>query len=315
MLRVTPAFDSAKLMRDRDLPTPVTTVRRTTFTVLAGAVERPSGRLGVVLTLIVILMAVLAPQLTAIDPFALAGESLRSPSPGHWLGTDALGRDLLSGVLFGARSSLLVATAVSVLAFVCGVSVGLVGGYMGGWIDDVLVRTTELMQVMPRFLLVIVVLALFGPGLDRLVLTLGFTSWPVLARVVRSETMVLRDIDFVIAARASGAGAAHILWRSVLPNVMPTAIVVVGLLFGQVLLIEASLGFLGLGDPNAMSWGLLAGQAQPLLRVAWWLSVFPGVAITVAVLGVNLMADSMSMTVRRKSVRFGVAERAPVAGD
>ena len=201
---------------------------------------------------------------------------------------------MFSGVLYGARTSLLVAALVSALTLACGMLVGMIGGYMGGWIDDVLFRVTELMQVLPRFFLVIVVLALVGPGIDRLVLTLGLTSWPVLARVVRGEVLALRHADFVIAAEASGATSTRILWRSILPHVLPSAFVVIGLLFGQVLLLEASLGFLGLGDPNVMSWGLLAGQAQPLLRVAWWLPLFPGLAITFAVLGVSLLADALS---------------------
>lgn len=245
------------------------------------------------------LVALLAPWLVTVDPFALTGPSLGSPSGEHWMGTDALGRDVFSGVLYGARTSLLVASAVSIITLVCGMLIGLVGGYAGGWLDAILLRLTELLQVLPRFFLVIVVVALLGPGTDHLILTLGLTSWPVLARVVRGEVLILRHADFIVAAESSGATHSHILWRSILPNVLPSAVVITGLLFGQVLLIEASLGFLGLGDPNAMSWGLLAGQAQPLLRVAWWLSLFPGLAITGAVLGVNLVADAVASTDQR----------------
>lgn len=141
----------------------------------------------------------------------------------------------------------------------------------------------------------IVAIALFGPGLDRVVLTLGLTSWPVLARVVRGEVVAMRDLAFVSAAEATGASPARILWHELLPNVLPNVVVLLCLLFGQVLLVAASLGFLGLGDPNALSWGLLAGQAQGLLRVAWWLALFPGLAIMVTVLGVNLLADALSV--------------------
>ena len=158
--------------------------------------------------------------------------------------------------------------------------------------DDALMRITELFQVVPRFFLVVVAVALFGPGIDRIVLTLGLTSWPVLARVIRGEVLTMRELDFIVAARASGATGTRILWREPLPNVMPSVAVLLGLLFGQVILVEASLGFLGLGDPNSVSWGLLAGQAQGFLRVAWWLAVFPGLAIAAAVLGVNLLADA-----------------------
>lgn len=255
---------------------------------------RPSGRIGGTLTGFVVILALLAPLLTAVDPFALVGSALSTPSASHWMGTDALGRDLLSGILFGARTSLAVAGAVSALALACGVLVGLISGYAGGWIDESLLRISELLQVLPRFFLVIVVVALAGPGIERFVLTLGLTSWPVLARVVRGEVLALREMDFVIAAKAGGASSARILWRSIMPHVLPSSLVVSGLLFGQVLLLEASLGFLGLGDPNVMSWGLLAGQAQPLLRVAWWLPLFPGLAITCAVLGVSLLTDALA---------------------
>jgi len=208
------------------------------------------------------------------------------------MGTDALGRDLFSGVVHGARTSLFVAGAVCALAMACGAIVGMTAGWRGGLVDDLLMRATELLQVLPRFFLVVVAVALLGPGVDRLVLTLGLTTWPVLARVMRGEVAAMRDLDFVMAARATGARDARIVWRELLPNVLPSAAVMLGLLFGQVILIEASLGFLGLGDPNSVSWGLLAGQAQGYVRVAWWLSVFPGLAIAAAVLGVNLLADS-----------------------
>lgn len=284
-------YDSASRLSDRGR---VVVNRSLAGTTWSRAIRRLSGRLGMVLTLFVVATAIAAPFLTRIDPFALAGDSLVAPNATHWMGTDALGRDLFSGIVFGARTSLVVAAAVSALAFIVGMVFGLVGGYVGGWVDDVLLRLTELTQVLPRFFLVIVVVALWGPGMDHLVWTLAIASWPLIARVVRGEVLALRQLDFVVAAEASGASISHILWRVVLPNVLPGALVIVGLLFGQVILIESSLGFLGLGDPNAMSWGLLAGQAQPLLRVAWWLSVFPGLAITSAVLGINLLADALS---------------------
>lgn len=252
----------------------------------------PGGRIGAALTATTLLMAVLAPVLATDDPFALAAPPLLPPSLSHLMGTDSIGRDLFSGVLYGARTSLLVAASVSLLAFLCGALVGLTAGWSGGLLDDLLMRMTELFQVVPRFFLVVVAVALFGPGVDRVVLTLGLSSWPVLARVIRGEVLALRGLDFIVAARASGASGMRIAWRALLPHVMSSAVVILGLLFGQVILLEASLGFLGLGDPNALSWGVLAGQAQGFVRVAWWLALFPGLAIVVAVLGVNLLADA-----------------------
>lgn len=266
-------------------------MRRSTF---AAVVALPAGKAGLALMGVTLVTALLAPVLATTDPYALTGPTLAPPSLTHLMGTDALGRDMFSGVVYGARTSLLVAFAVGALAFVCGVGIGMLAGYRGGLLDDVLMRITELFQVLPRFFLVVVAIALFGPGIDRLVLILGLTSWPVLARVVRGVVLTMRDLDFVRAAEATGATEARILWHEVLPNVLPSALVLLGLLFGQVLLIEASLGFLGLGDPNALSWGVLAGQAQGFLRVAWWLPLFPGLAITMAVLGLNLLADALS---------------------
>ena len=236
--------------------------------------------------------ALLAPLLAPFDPFALAGAPLRAPDATHLCGTDALGRDLLSGLLYGARTSLALALAVGALVFVIGVSIGLVSGWKGGVVDDLLMRFTEAFQVLPLFFLAAVFIAVLGPGLERVALLLGLTSWPGLARVVRSETFSLREREFVLAARALGASTARILLRELLPNVMPAALVVVGMTVSRALLIDAGLGFLGLGDPNLMSWGYLASQAQPFLRQAWWLALFPGLAVAVFVLGLNLLADA-----------------------
>lgn len=253
-----------------------------------------SGRLGLGCAVLVVFAALFGGLLAPYDPFVIAGGSLVPPSRGHLMGTDALGRDVLSGVLFGARSSLFVAGSVGLIALAVGCAVGMVAGYRGGWVDDALMRITELFQVIPRFFFAVIAIALFGPGTDRLILTLGITSWPMLARVVRSEVIVMRELDYVRASKAMGAGAAHIAWRQLAPNLAPTVAVSLGLLIGQVLLLDATLGFLGLGDPTAVSWGMMASQAQGLLRVAWWLGFFPGLAITITVLSANLLADALS---------------------
>ncbi len=260
----------------------------------ARVLRTPTGIIGALTTLCWLVVGVAAPVLAPFDPFSADGPSLGPPSSAHPLGTDALGRDLLSGVIWGARTSLLVAGGVAVLVLFIGTLVGLVSGYRGGWLDDVLMRGTEAFQVLPRFFLALVVIAFFGPGLDRLVLVLGVTSWPLLARVVRAEVFSLRHREFVDAARVHGASAFRILVREILPNALPPAIALLGLVVAQVILIEASLGFLGLGDPNVTSWGALASEAQRFLRVAWWLSLFPGLAILLAVLGLNLLGDAVT---------------------
>jgi peptide/nickel transport system permease protein len=262
---------------------------------LAARVLRSSvGLVGALTTLCWLVVGIAAPLLAPFDPFAIEGPALGAPSGAHPLGTDALGHDLLSGVVWGARTSLVVATGVVLLVVVIGTAVGLVAGHRGGWLDDVLMRGTELFQVLPRFFLALVVIAFWGPGLDRLVLVLGVTSWPLLARVVRAEVLALRHREFVEAARVHGASEVRILLREILPNVLPPALALLGLVVAQVILIEASLGFLGLGDPNAISWGALASEAQRFLRVAWWLSLFPGLAILLAVLGLNLLGDTVT---------------------
>lgn len=252
----------------------------------------PAGVLAIVLTVAVFAVALLADVLSPGSPFQPVGPPLEAPSWDFPMGTDDLGRDMLAGIIHGTRTSLLVAVLVGLVALAIGVVVGTVSGYRGGLVDDALMRLTELFQVLPRFFLAIVVIAVFGPGIDRLILVLGLTSWAMLARVVRAEVMSLRQREFVEASIASGASATRIVVREILPNALPAVVVFLGLLVAQVILLEASLGFIGLGDPSNISWGYLAGQAQRFLRVAWWMSFFPGMAIVLAVLGFNLLGDA-----------------------
>lgn len=263
--------------------------------VLARAPRRLTAVVGAVMTIGFAVVALAAPVLAPADPFAIDGPSLAGPSLAHPMGTDALGRDLLSGVMFGLRTSMVVAAATGVIVAAVGLSVGVTSGLLGGGADGALMRLTELFQVMPRFFLALAVIALFGPGIDRVVVVLGLTSWPLLARVVRSEVLSLREREFVEAARASGASSWRIAWRELLPNVAPTTVAVLGLTVAQAMLIEASLGFVGLGDPEQISLGFLSSQAQRFLRVAWWLSVFPGAAMVAVVLAVNLVGDALVM--------------------
>lgn len=273
---------------------------------LTAVVARRSGMIGLSVMAAMVLAGLLAPVLATADPFAISGSALEAPSTSHLMGTDALGRDLFSGVLYGARASLTLAIAGGLLAFLCGTTVGVVAGYRGGIVDEGLMRITELFQVMPRFFLVVVAIALFGPGSERVVLILGLTSWAVLARVVRTEVLATRNLDFVLSSEALGATRTHLFLRVLLPHVLPAALVMLGLLFGQLLLVEASVGFIGLGDPSALTWGVLAGQAQGYMRSAWWLPLFPGLAITVAVIGFNLLTDAVADIARAGT---GRAER------
>ena len=253
----------------------------------------PTGIAGVTLTIAVVLVGAFAGLLAPSDPFTTVGPALRGPSAAHLMGTDDLGRDVRSGGLHGLRTSAIVATVAVLLASAIGVVVGAVAGYRGGRVDDALMRVTEIFQACPRFFLAIVAVALMGASLEIVILVLGFTSWPVLARVVRAETLSLREREFVEAAKALGASDTRVLLRHVLPSVLPAAWVVMSLLAASVILLEASLSYLGLGDPNVMSLGYLANNAQRFMRVAWWMAVFPGLAIVVAVLGLSLISDAV----------------------
>ncbi len=261
---------------------------------LRRVLRNPAGLLGLVITVALVGVAVFAAQLAPSDPFRTVAPPLQAPSDAHLMGTDNLGRDVLSGVIHGARTSSQVVLWVVAMATVIGVAVGAVAGFRAGLVDDLLMRFTDLFQSVPRFFLALLVIALFGAGVDNLILVLGLTSWPLLARVVRADALSLRERDFVAAARSLGASDARILARHVLPNLLPSVIVVVSLLGSRIILLEASLSFIGLGDPNVMSWGYLTSNAQRFLRVAWWMSVFPGAAIALGVLGINLLGDAFN---------------------
>jgi peptide/nickel transport system permease protein len=256
--------------------------------------RHPAGILGLFLTAVVVVAGLLANVISSPDPFRTVADPLRAPSHAHLMGTDNLGRDMFSAVVHGARTSMVVVLGVAAIASVVGLAVGVVSGYRGGWVDDVLMRITELFQAIPRFFLVLLIVALFGAGIDNLIYVLALTSWPTLARVTRSEALSLRDREYVDSARAIGATDRRIVLRHILPNVLPTALVVIALTGSRVILLEASLSFLGLGDPSVMSWGYLVSNAQRFLRVAWWMSVFPGLAIAISVLGINLMSDALN---------------------
>lgn len=267
-------------------------------------VGTPAGVVGLVLTLTVVLMALLADVIAPGDPFASAGTALRPPSLDHLMGTDNLGRDIFRSVVHGARTSMTIVGSVILISSVIGVTIGAIAGYQGGRVDDLLMRVAEIFQSLPTFFLALLVVGLFGSTQRNLILFLGLTLWVLLARVVRAETLSLRQREFVEAARAAGAPVWRILLRHVVPNVLPSALVVIStLLASTVILIEAGLSFIGLGDQTQMSWGFLIDNAEPFLRVAWWMSVFPGLAIVVAVLGLNLLGDGLNEAINPSPAR------------
>ncbi|MEJ7772344.1 MAG: ABC transporter permease [Geodermatophilaceae bacterium] len=254
-------------------------------------VGTPSALIGCGLMAVVLVASLLADTIAPGDPFASSGPGLLPPSADYLMGTDNFGRDIAGAIVHGLRTSMTIVFWVVLISLVIGLTVGILSGYRGGWLDDVLSRLTEVFQAIPLFFLALLVVGFFGSGIDNLILLLGFTSWELLARVVRAETLSLRKLEFVEAARSSGASATRIMLGHILPNVLPAAAVVMALVGSRVILIEAALSFIGLGDPNEVSLGYLIFGAQPFLRVAWWMSVFPGLAIVIAVLAINLTGD------------------------
>lgn len=252
--------------------------------------------IGLVILSIVILCAISAPFLFPRSPWAMVQRPFLPPftMDGLPLGTDALGRDVLSGLFHGARVSLLVGLVSTIVALVIGIPIGALAGYFGGVVDDALMRFTEFFQTIPSFALAIVLLAIFQPTLSYIILAIAIVSWPPVARLVRGEVLSLRGREFVEAAILSGQGHLRIIFMQVLPNALPPIIVLASLMVATAILLESSLSFLGLGDPNVMSWGYMIGAARTVLRTAWWLSFIPGVAILLTVLALNLIGEGLN---------------------
>ncbi len=249
---------------------------------------------GAALTGVFLVVAAGAPFFAPGDPLRIGTHPLHPPSGSFIFGTDDLGRDVLKGIVHGARTSLIVGLFAAVTAGLTGVLVGGAAGYFGGLLDEALMRLTELVQVLPRFFLALVGVALFGPSLGSIVLLIGLTSWPLTARLFRGEVLRLREREYVVASRALGARDRRILIREVFPNALPPVIAHVSLQVASAILIEAGLAFLGLGDPTVVSWGAMLQNAQRFMRQAWWLAAFPGLALSLAVLGINLIGDGLT---------------------
>jgi len=256
--------------------------------------RRPTVLPGLTFMLALVLVALAADGVAPHDPFAISNEVLSPPSAAHLFGTDDLGRDVFSGVVHGARVSLLVGFVSAFVATVIGVAIGGLAGYFGGLVDDGLMRLTEVFLIVPRFFLALIVVVLLGGNIWLIVLVLSLTYWPLTARVLRAQILTLRTRDYVLAARAVGTSEFRILLRHVLPHALPPVIVQASLQVGSAILVAAWLSFLGLGDPNVVSWGAMLNDAQQFVYEAWWMSVFPGLAITLTVLGVNLVADALT---------------------
>jgi peptide/nickel transport system permease protein len=250
---------------------------------------------GLGLLLAIILMASLGPFLYRIDPFDIVWAPLAPPGEeGVLLGTDYLGRDILAGIIHGARATLAVGAAAALCTVCIGVALGATAGFYGGWVDTVLMRITEFFQVLPPLLFAMVLVTLFSPNLMTISLSIGVVSWPSVARLTRSEFLKIREREYVMAARSIGSRDWRIIWRVILPNALPPLIVTATLIIGVAILFEAGLSYLGLSDPNIMSWGFMIGSSRDYIFESWWAVTFPGVAIFLTVLAVSLVGDGLT---------------------
>jgi len=251
---------------------------------------------GLVILLIVIVFALLAPSLFPQSPWRTVGRPFLAPfvMERFPLGTDTLGRNIAAGLVHGARVSLMIGVVSTVVALLIGVPLGAVAGYAGGFVDDALMGFTEFFQTIPSFALAIVMVAILQPQLGSIVLAIGVVSWPPVARLVRGEVLSLKTREYVQAAVTIGQSTPRIIFSQVLPNTIAPIIVMGSLMIGSAILLESSLSFLGLGDPNLMSWGYMVGAGRTRLIDAWWISFFPGLAIFLTVLALNLAGEGLN---------------------
>ncbi len=258
--------------------------------------ENRGALIGIAILIVIVVVAALAPHIYPTSPWRMVNRPFLAPfalerAP---LGTDALGRDILAGLVHGSRVSLLIGLVSTLAALLVGVPVGAAAGYFGGWVDNALMRLTEFFQTIPSFALAIVVVSILQPSVASIVLAIAIVSWPPVARMVRGEVLSLRSREYVQAAIVTGQPVAKVILTEVLPNVVSPIIVLASLMTATAILLESSLSFLGLGDPNVMSWGYMVGAGRTRVLEQWWISFIPGAAIFVTVLALNLVGEGLN---------------------
>jgi peptide/nickel transport system permease protein len=257
--------------------------------------SRPTALFGFCIFAVILVIALAAPLIFSHGPFTIVGMPLLPPgAPGLVAGSDVLGRDMAIGLAYGARISLLVGVTSTLGAIGIGVLLGAVAGYYGGAVDDLLMRVTEFFQIIPTFVLLMVLVAFMEPSLASAVIGIALISWPQVARVVRGEFLSLRQREFVQAARVLGLSDASIIFTQILPNALSPIVVISSMMVGNAILTESALSFLGLGDPNLLSWGSMIGGSRSAMWVAWWTTVLPGLCIMVTVLALNFIGDGLN---------------------
>jgi peptide/nickel transport system permease protein len=255
----------------------------------------PSGMIGLIVICALVVLAILAPVIAPYDPYMQSlGATLLPPSAQHLAGTDELGRDVYSRLLYGARTTLLIVTSVSLLVAPIGLVIGVVSGYFGGWIDRALMRIVDIFLALPSLVLALAFVAALGAGTENAVLAIAFTTWPPIARLARAETLTIRTSDYIAAARMYGASALRIIGWHIVPLCMPSIIVRITLSMASVILTAAGLGFLGLGaQPPSAEWGSMISTGRKVMIDHWWVAAFPGGIILLTSLSFNLIGDAL----------------------
>jgi len=259
--------------------------------------------IGLIIVLAMVIIAALAPWLAQYNPTVpILRDRLQPASAAHWFGTDGLGRDIFSRVVYGTRLTLYVVLLVAAITAPVGLLIGTLSGYVGGWLDTVLMRITDVFLAFPKLILALAFVSALGPGIENAILAIAITSWPPYARIARAETITIRDSDFIAAVRLQGAGTARIVWSHVVPLCTSSLVVRVTLDMAGIILIAAGLGFLGLGaQPPLPEWGAMISSGRKFLLDQWWVATVPGIAIFVVSLGFNLLGDGLRDVLDPKS--------------
>lgn len=257
--------------------------------------KNPLGQLGLALTLLLVLAAVASPLFATHDPIKIdLSQKLLQPSFQHWFGTDEMGRDIYSRIIYGSRVSVESGLVVLAIGATLGILLGALAGYLGGWVDEVVMRVTDMFLAFPSLVLAIAIAAVLGPGMLNAMIAIAATWWPAYARLVRGQVLTIRKQEYILAARSIGAGKGRIMARHVLPNCITPITVQITMDLGYAILTTASLSFMGLGaQPPTPEWGAMIASGRTYLLSYWWYPAFPGIAIFVAVLGFNLLGDAL----------------------
>ncbi|PWE53136.1 ABC transporter permease [Metarhizobium album] len=259
----------------------------------------PEGAFGMIILAALVLVALLAPILFPGDPLRIAGPALLPPfsDPALPLGTDRLGRDVLAGLMHGARTSLTVGIAAALMAIVLGALVGTAAGFAGGLIDEALMRVVDAFQIVPSFLLALAIVSVVGPSLPVVIAAIALGAWADPARLTRAQVLSIRERDYVAAAEVIGMHPLEIALKQVLPNALPPVLALTSVIVAAAILTEAALSFLGLGDPNVVTWGSMIAEGRNVIRSAAFLSIAPGLALVVTVIGVYLFSEALSRVI------------------